>query len=116
MNVMEQSDTYHEQRQHLADLSDEALKDYFWELIGTIIEPIVQEARTHTSPSIERSVLLRMGFSSTEAKALVTMITERGLLGHGAGNLVLRVATKSGLDIRGAGRALIDGTQWDNVK
>ncbi|MBN2225256.1 MAG: ornithine aminomutase subunit alpha [Deltaproteobacteria bacterium] len=113
---MEQSDTYRESRGHLAELSDEELKDYFWELIGDIIEPIVQEARTHTSPSIERSVLLRMGFSSVEAKALVTMIAERGLLGHGAGNLVLRVAKKSGLDIRNAGLALIDGTQWDNVK
>ena len=86
---MEQTDTYQERRQHLAKLSDDQLKDYFWELIGRIMEPIVEEARTHTSPSIERSVLLRMGFSSIEAKALVTMIAERGLLGHGAGNLVL---------------------------
>jgi D-ornithine 4,5-aminomutase subunit alpha len=113
---MEQSDTYRQMRGHLAGLSDEQLKNRFWELIGTIIEPIVEEARTHTSPSIERSVLLRMGFSSIEAKALVTMITERGLLGRGAGNLVLAAAKKSGLDIRSAGLALIDGAQWDNVK
>jgi len=113
---MEQSDTYRQMRGHLAGLSDEQLKNRFWELIGAIIEPIIEEARTHTSPSIERSVLLRMGFSSIEAKALVTMITERGLLGHGAGNLVLTAARKSGLDIRSAGLALIDGAQWDNVK
>jgi len=113
---MEQSDTYQERRKHLAELSDGQLRDYFWELMGKILDPIVEEARTHTSPSIERSVLLRMGFSSIEAKALVTMITERGLLGHGAGNLVLRVSQKSGLGIREAGRALIDGNHWDDVK
>jgi D-ornithine 4,5-aminomutase subunit alpha len=113
---MEQSDTYHERRRQLAGLSDEQLKDYFWELIGKIMEPIVEEARTHTSPSIERSVLLRMGFSSIETKALVTMIAERGLLGHGAGNLILRVAGKRGLAIRDAGLALIDGKHWDDVK
>jgi len=112
---MEQSDTYEERRKHLAGLSDDQLKDYFWELLDRIMEPIVQEARTHTSPSIERSVLLRMGFSSIEAKALVTMIAERGLLGRGAGNLVLRVATKRGLDIRGAGLALMNGSHWDDV-
>lgn len=112
----QQTDTYRERRAHLAKLSDEQLKDYFWELIGKIMAPIVEEARTHTTPSIERSVLLRMGFSSIEAKALVTMIAERGLLGHGAGNLVLRVAGNSGLAIRDAGLALIDGKQWENVK
>jgi D-ornithine 4,5-aminomutase subunit alpha len=57
-----------------------------------------------------------MGFSSIEAKALVTMIAERGLLGHGAGNLVMRVAKKSDLGIREAGCALIDGTHWDDAK
>ena len=113
---MEQTDTYQERRQHLATLSDDQLKDYFWELIGKIMEPIVEEARTHTSPSIERSVLLRMGFSSIEAKALVTMIAERGLLGHGAGNLVLRIARKNDLAIRDAGCALIDGKYWDDAK
>jgi D-ornithine 4,5-aminomutase subunit alpha len=113
---MEQSDTYAERRKHLAGLSDDRLRDYFWELIDKIIDPIVREAETHTSPSIERSVLLRMGFSSIQAKALATMIAERGLLGHGAGNVVLAAAEKSGLDIRDAGCALIDGKLWDTVK
>jgi D-ornithine 4,5-aminomutase subunit alpha len=56
-----------------------------------------------------------MGFSSIEAKALVTMMAERGLLGHGAGNLVLRVATKQGLDVRAAGLDLINGSHWDDL-
>lgn len=113
---MEQTDRYREGRQHLAALTDDQLRDYFWKLIDTIMQPIVEEARTHTSPSIERSVLLRMGFSSVEAKALVTMIAERGGLGHGAGNLVLRAAEKNGLPVRDAGLALIAGNYWDDVK
>jgi D-ornithine 4,5-aminomutase subunit alpha len=115
IDAMERPDTYEERRKHLAGLTDEQLRDYFWELLGKIVEPIVEEARTHTSPSIERSVLLRMGFSSIEAKALVTMMAERGLLGHGAGNLVLRVAAKRGLDIRSAGLDLIHGSHWDDL-
>ncbi len=45
----------------------------------TIVAPLIEEARTHTTPSIERSVLLRMGFSSIEAKALVARMHERRL-------------------------------------
>jgi D-ornithine 4,5-aminomutase subunit alpha len=112
---MERADDYQKRRAHLKKLSDDQLKDYFWELIEKILAPIVEEARTHTSPSIERSVLLRMGFSSIEAKALVTMMTERGLLGRGAGRLVLTVAGKHGLDARNAGLALIDGAHWDDL-
>ncbi len=113
---MERPDTYQERRRHLKKLSDDELKSYFWELVNKIIEPIKNEAETHTSPSIERSVLLRMGFSSIESKALVAMMTERGLLGHGAGNLILRVARKHNLDVRSAGLALINSTHWDDVK
>jgi len=36
-----------------------------------VVDPLLEYGRTHTTPSIERSVLLRMGFSSLEAKPLV---------------------------------------------
>ena len=39
-------------------------------------------ARTHTSPAIERSVLLRMGFSGGEARQLVEAFSARNLLGQ----------------------------------
>jgi D-ornithine 4,5-aminomutase subunit alpha len=73
----------------------------------------VEEARTHTSPSIERSVLLRMGFSSLEARALVAQATERRLLGRGVGALVAKAAGRQGITIRDAGLAMIQGRYWD---
>jgi len=112
---MERADDFLERRAHLADMSDETLKDYFWELVDKIIQPLVEEARGHTSPSIERSVLLRMGFSSLEAQALVTMITDRGLLGSGAGRVVYTAAKAAGVDVRTAGLRLLDGKLWDEV-
>ncbi len=112
---MERGDDYEKRRERVKNLTDVELKDRFWELLNKIVEPIVEEARTHTSPSIERSVLLRMGFSSIEAKALVTNISERGLLGRGAGGIVYRVAVKNKIDVRSAGLGLIEGKYWEDI-
>ena len=75
-------------RKRLAGLSDEELKERFWELAREIVEPLVELAYTHTSPSIERSVLLRMGFSSLEAQAIVSSAEKSGLLGKGIGRVL----------------------------
>jgi D-ornithine 4,5-aminomutase subunit alpha len=96
-------------------MSDQELHAYFWSLAERIVAPLIQEARTRTTPSIERSVLLRMGFSSVEAKALVERMRERGLLGHGAGRLVLRVAQAKGISAREAGTALLAGRCWEEM-
>lgn len=112
---MERSDDFKKRREHLRDLSDEQLNDRFWELVHKIIQPIIEEARTHTSPSIERSVLLRMGFSSIEAKAIVNRMVEQGVLGHGAGNLVLRLSQERRMPIREAGLALMRDEHWEQV-
>ena len=93
-------------------MSDEELHAYFWELVARVTSPLVEEARTHTSPSIERSVLLRMGFSSIEAKALVEQMMQKDLLGHGAGRLVLELAKSKDTNIRNAGEALLQGEYW----
>jgi D-ornithine 4,5-aminomutase subunit alpha len=103
-------------RAHLRQLSDAALHDRFWRLVDSIVAPLLEEARTHTSPSIERSILLRMGFSSIEAKQLVAAMHERGLLAHGAGRLVLELAQDKGSSIREAGRALLSGRYWDDLR
>ena len=110
---MERADDFERRRSHLKDLSDDALKDRFWNLADQIVAPLVEEARTHTSPSIERSVLLRMGFSSQEAGVLVAMALDRGLLGRGLGALVLKAACISKLGIREAGLAMLDGKLWE---
>ena len=113
--VQRRPDDFSERREHLKDLSDEELKERFWQLTGEIVEPLVDLARSHTSPSIERSVLLRMGFSSLEAKEIVERVEDHGLLAKGAGQVVLRVAQANAMDIREAGRALADGKYWDEA-
>lgn len=96
-------------------MSDEELYSYFWELAGKIVDPLVQAGKIYTTPAIERSVLLRMGFSSLEAQALVQGIMEHQLLPHGAGNLVWRLSETLDLNIREAGLELIEGRHWDEA-
>jgi D-ornithine 4,5-aminomutase subunit alpha len=113
--MKERKDDFSACRKHLADMSDDQLHDHFWSLVNRIVQPLVEEARIHTSPSIERSVLLRMGFSSLETKPLVNRMLEKGLLGLGAGNLVLQLARKKGISVREAGLSLLDGKYWEEL-
>ncbi|MCX5837839.1 MAG: D-ornithine 4,5-aminomutase subunit OraS [Deltaproteobacteria bacterium] len=66
-----------------------------------MVEPLINMAKTNTSPSVERSVLLRMGFSSIDAGKIITELSKRNLLGHGAGNAVWKLSKK--LDYGGYG-------------
>ena len=115
MSCAEREDDFESRREALRLLSDSELHDHFWDLVEQIVAPLLDEAQTHTSPSIERSVLLRMGFSSIEAKKLVEAISERSLLAHGAGRLVLELAQSKGIDIREAGNELLAGRYWDDL-
>lgn len=99
---------FEKRRAELHKMSDEQLKTRFWELCGKAVEPMVELAKTYTSPSIERAVLLRMGIDSISTKGVVTRVNEAGLLGHGAGQVVLQVAEKCGTDVRGAAKRIID--------
>ncbi len=113
--MQERQDDFQERRKHLAGLSETELEQRFWELADQLTEPLIDLARTHTSPSIERSVLLRMGFSSVEARAIVDQVIDHGLIGKGAGHVVYRVAQEQGLDIREAGLALAQGKYWNEA-
>ncbi|MDD4211791.1 MAG: ornithine aminomutase subunit alpha [Bacilli bacterium] len=115
MKIIARSDDFEARRKHLASLSDEELKATFWCLANQAVEPLVDLAKTHTSPSLERSVLLRMGFSSLEAKALVEKVMAHELMGKGAGHVVFRYHQLASLPIREAGLALINGEGWDKV-
>ena len=77
MSISPRPDDFEGRRRHLSSLTDEELHARFWDLAGCIVEPLVEEARTHTTPSIERSVLLRMGLSSVEARSLVSRLAAR---------------------------------------
>ena len=111
-----QTDDFNKRNGHLKEMSNEKLHSYFWELVDKIVHPIVAEAKTHTSPSLERSVLLRMGFSSMENKVIVNKMLERGLLGHGAGNIVLKLATQKSISVREAGMGLMRDELWEDVQ
>jgi D-ornithine 4,5-aminomutase subunit alpha len=112
---LKRDDDFQERRQHLADLTDEQLKEKFWGLVEQIVDPLMELAEKNTSPAIERSVLLRMGFSSLEAKPLVDGAADRGLVSHGVGHVVYRIAKDKKLDIRTAGLELIEGKHWDEA-
>lgn len=115
MRCAERTDDFEARRAHLKDMSDVELHAYFWGLVDRIVAPLVEEARTHTSPSIERSVLLRMGFSSIEASDLVAEMEKRALLGHGAGRLVLELAQAKDVSVREVGLALLQGRLWEEL-
>lgn len=100
-------EAFNRRREDLRKLSDEQLKERFWDLCGQVVQPMVAMAKSHTTPAIERSVLLRMGFDSLAAKALVQKIFEAGLLGKGAGHVVLKVAERRKLDLAAAAHSIV---------
>jgi D-ornithine 4,5-aminomutase subunit alpha len=115
MSSFARADDFEIRRLPLRALSDDELHRRFWTLTDLIVAPLIEEARTHTTPSIERSVLLRMGFSSLEAKALVERLAARGLLGRGAGRLVLDLARRQSISVREVGVALLQGRFWEDI-
>lgn len=89
-------------RQELEKMTDEQLKERFWELCNKVVEPMVEYGKNYTSSSIERSVLLRMGVDSITSQAVVSNIKEAGLLGKGAGHVVLKLSQKLNTDLKAA--------------
>jgi D-ornithine 4,5-aminomutase subunit alpha len=112
---MRREDDYLQRRTHLAGLTDEALHQRFWELAEQLVEPMLEAGRRYTTPAIERSVLLRMGFSSVEAKLIVQGAIEHQLMGKGCGHVVWRLAKDQDLTLREAGVRLSQGTGWDEA-
>ncbi len=113
---MKRNDDFETRREHLASLSDEELHARFWSCVEQLTDPLLTLGYDNTSPSIERSVLLRMGFSSVEAKAIVNGCLEHGLLQHGAGNVVYRLSKSEDKSIREAGEALVSGDAWERAE
>lgn len=111
---MKRTDDFEARRAHLRGLSDEELYERFWSLCGQVVDPLIALGRENTSPAIERSVLLRMGFDSMQAKAIVDGCVAHDLLSHGAGNVVYRLARSRGTDVVTAGRDLLGGA-WDEA-
>ncbi len=113
---MKRADDFEQRRQHLANLTDEELEKRFWELAEKVVDPLLELGKKNTTPAIERSILLRMGFSSVEVKPIVEGVMNKGLMGKGAGNVVWRLSKKLGVSVREAGLALAEGKHWDLVE
>jgi D-ornithine 4,5-aminomutase subunit alpha len=112
---MRREDDFQERRKHIANLSDEELYTRFWELTEQVVNPLLELGRKNTSPSVERSVLLRMGISSLETKPIVEGCMDRGLMGKGAGHVVYKLAKAKNISIREAGTLLASGKAWDEA-
>ena len=112
---MVREDDFQKKREHLKNMSEEELINYFWQLTEKIVDPLVELSKTHTSPSIERSVLLRMGFSSIESKNIVRYMVENNLLLHGAGKVVLIYSELKKKNYLEASKDLSEGIGWEEV-
>ena len=112
---MKRADDYEQRRQHLANLTDEELEKRFWDLAEKVVDPLLELGKKNTTPAVERSILLRMGFSSIEVKPIIEGVMNKGLMPKGAGNVVWRLSEKLGISVREAGVALAEGKHWDEV-
>jgi len=104
-------DDFEIRREHLKKMSDEELRSYFLELSNRIVNPLLEIAYENTSKSIERSVLLRMGFSSIDAKGIVNILDENNLLSKGAGHSVYILKNNKNLSIQEAGKLIQNGDE-----
>ena len=109
--MIERKDDYLVRREHLKKLSDVELRQYFLELSEKIVDPLIDLSYKNTTKSIERSVLLRMGFSSIDAKAIVDILDENNLLSKGAGHSVYIISKNRSIDIEKAGKSIQNGEE-----
>ena len=111
--MKERVDDYLARREHLKDMSDIELRAYFLKLSEQMMEPLLEMAYINTSKSIERSVLLRMGFSSIEAKVIVNVLDDHNLLRKGSGHCVYILSINKNISIQEAGDLIQNGDEID---
>ncbi len=112
---MQRADDFAARRRKIANLSDAELEGRFWQLAEAVVSPLIELAKQNTSPSVERSVLLRMGFNSLDAKELAQQVMDRGLLQKGAGHVVYILAQARQCSAKEAGELLLRGDGWETV-
>ncbi|MDD6646187.1 MAG: ornithine aminomutase subunit alpha [Firmicutes bacterium] len=112
---MKRADDFEQRRQHIANLTDEELYNRFWELTAQVVDPLLELGRKNTTPSVERSVLLRMGVSSLDTQKIVEGCMDRGLMGHGTGHVVYKLSKAKNISIKEASEKLAAGECWDEA-
>jgi len=111
--MKERKDDFLERREHLKKLSNIELRQYFLDLSNKLVDPLLDLSYKNTSKSIERSVLLRMGFSSIDAKAIVDILDENNLLRKGAGHCVYILSKNKKINLEIAGNNIKNGDEID---
>jgi D-ornithine 4,5-aminomutase subunit alpha len=109
--MKERIDDFQTRREHLKNMSDQELRTYFLELSEKLVDPLLDLSFKNTSKSIERSVLLRMGFSSIDSKAFVEILNENDLLKMGAGHSVYLLSKTKKISIENAGKLIQNGEE-----
>jgi D-ornithine 4,5-aminomutase subunit alpha len=104
--------SFSERRERLMSLNDEELYQKFWMLADQLTKPLAKFASVHTTPSVERSVLLRMGFNSLQAGAFVERCLSEGVIGQGAGGVLLRYASQHKVTLFQAFDMLMELKSW----
>lgn len=112
---MKRADDFAERRKHIANLSDDELYERFWDLTTQVVQPMLDLGKKNTTPSVERSVLLRMGISSMDTKVIVEGCMDRGLMGKGAGHVVYKLAEAKDISVKEAGEMLAEGKGWEEA-
>ena len=95
---MRRDDDFAVRRQHIANLTDEELYAKFWELTDKVVDPLLELGKKNTTPSVERSVLLRMGVSSLDCR-----------------HCVYKLSKMEDISIRDASIKLAKGEGWDKL-
>ncbi|MFP4287571.1 MAG: ornithine aminomutase subunit alpha [Candidatus Izemoplasmataceae bacterium] len=113
--MKERQDDYLNRSKHLKNMNDSELKNYFYELAEKIVNPLLELSYTHTTKSIERSVLLRMGLSSIDSKAVVDKLNELNLLRKGAGHCVYKLMKEKSMDLQQATNSIINENGADYI-
>ncbi len=113
--MKERQDDYLERSKHLKKLTDLELREYFLELSEKIVDPLIDLSYKNTSKSIERSILLRMGFSSIDAKAIVDILDENNLLRKGAGHSVYILSKNKNISLEKAGKLIQNGESINHL-
>jgi D-ornithine 4,5-aminomutase subunit alpha len=112
---MKRQDDFEARRKKIAGLSYEEHYRNFWETTDKVVSPLLELGYKNTTPSIERSVLLRMGVGSLDTKTIVDKCIERGLLGKGAGHVVYKLSKSRAIPVTEAGALLAKGECWDEA-
>lgn len=114
--MKERKDDYLLRKKHLENMTDAELKRYFYELADKIVDPLLKLSYENTTKSIERSVLLRMGFSSIQAKEIVDKLHEHNLLSKGSGHCIFKLSKHFKISLQEAGNRVFTSDGIDFLK